>query len=73
MTIDFNENILTINDASFNSKQISQLKFWGFKSVGDDAFEFSGDESEKLLKKIIAYFQKEKLQFNPTKKWRSKN
>lgn len=72
MTIDFNENILTINDASFNPKQISQLKFWGFKSIGKNAFAFSGDEAEKLLKKVVAYFQKEKLKFNPTKNGEAK-
>jgi hypothetical protein len=64
MTIDFNENILTISDASLSSKQVYQLKFWGFVSVGENDFEFSGDEAEKRLKQVIAYFQKEKLKPN---------
>src|SRR6185369_6051516 len=72
MIIDFDENILSIKDASLKSNQISQLKFWGFKSVGKDAFTFSGDETGKLLKKIIAYFQKEKLTFKPTKNGQAK-
>lgn len=67
MTIDFNENILTVNDASLNSKQISQLKFWGFQRGSKNSFAFEGDEAEKLLSKVIAFFQKEKIEFNPTK------
>ena len=72
MTIDFNENILTISDASLKSKQIYQLKFWGFQSVGENAFEFSGDEAERRLKQVIAYFQKEKIRFKPTKNGEAK-
>jgi len=72
MTIDFNENILTISDASLSSKQVYQLKFWGFKSVGENDFEFSGDEAEKRLNQVIAFFQKEKLKFKPTKKCETK-
>jgi SNF2 family DNA or RNA helicase len=72
MTIDFNENILTISNASLSSKQVYQLKFWGFESVGLNAFEFSGDQAEKRLKQAIAYFQKEKLKFKPTKSGETK-
>ena len=72
MTIDFNENILTISDASLNSKQVFQLKFWGFESIGENDFEFSGDEAEKRLKQVIAYFQKEILIFKPTEKCETK-
>ncbi|MBM3417888.1 MAG: DEAD/DEAH box helicase [Bacteroidetes bacterium] len=72
MIIDFNENIFTINDASFNSQQISQLKFWGFKSVGKNAFIFSGNATEKMLIKSITYFQKEKLKFTLSKKGESR-
>lgn len=72
MTIDFKENILTISDASLKSKQIYQLKFWGFQSVGKNAFGFSGDEAERRLKQVIAYFQKEKIKFNPTKNGEAK-
>jgi SNF2 family DNA or RNA helicase len=67
MTIDFNENILTISDAFLKAKQIYQLKFWGFQSVGETAFKFSGDEAERRLIQVIAYFQKEKIKFKPTK------
>lgn len=72
MTIDFNENILSVSDASLKSNQISQLKFWGFKRVGENSFAFEGDEAEKLLSKIIAYCQKEKVKFKPTKKGEAK-
>lgn len=72
MSIDFNENILTITDATLDPKQISQLKFWGFKSVGKNTFTFSGDEAEKLLKKVVAYFQKEKLEYKPTQSGEAK-
>jgi len=67
MTIDFAKNILILEDiASLKSNQVSQLKFWGFKSGGNNSFEFSGSEAEKLLSKIITYFQKEKVKFIPT-------
>ena len=72
MTIDFKENILTISDASLKSKQIYQLKFWGFQSVGETALEFSGDEAERRLMQVIAYFQKEKIKFKSTKNGEAK-
>lgn len=67
MTIDFNENILTVSDALFDSKQISQLRFWGFQRVNGNSFVFEGDEAEKLLSKVITYFQKKKIKFKSTK------
>lgn len=67
MTIDFNDDILLLKGTTLKSNQISQLKFWGFKSGGENAFEYSGDEVDKLLTKVIAYFQKEKVKFKPTK------
>jgi SNF2 family DNA or RNA helicase len=66
MIIDFTENIILLTDASLKSQQVSQLKFWNFKSVGENVLEFKGHDADKLLSKIIAYFQKEKVNFKPT-------
>ena len=67
MIIDYKDSVLILKDVSLKSNEISQLKFWGFSSEGKSYFEYSGEEAEKLLTKVIAYFHKEKIQFNPTK------
>src|SRR3989338_6981440 len=72
MMLDFSENNLLLKDVPLNANQISQLKFWGFKSKGKNTFEYSGDEAEKLLTKIRTYLKKEKIEFKPTKKCEAK-
>jgi len=72
MMLDFSENNLLLKDVPLNANQISQLKFWGFKSKGKNTFEYSGDEAEKLLTKIRTYLQKEKIEFKPTKNCEAK-
>lgn len=67
MLIDCSEQILSIKGPSLQPNQVSQLKFWGFRSDGEKAFEFSGDEAHKLLIKVISYFQKENVKFKPTR------
>ena len=66
MTIDFTENIILLKEASLKTSQVSQLMFWGFNSAGENSFEFSGEEAEKLLTKLISYLQKEKIKFKQT-------
>lgn len=72
MIIDYYDNTLLLKDASFKSNQASQLNFWGFRSEGDNIFKYSGDEAEKLLTKIVTYFQNEKVKFKPTKNCETK-
>lgn len=72
MTIDLTEDILLLRDVLLESNQISQLKFWGFKRDGENDLEYSGEDIEKILVKVVAYFQKEKVEFNPTKNCETK-
>ena len=67
MTIDFVNNTLLLKDTSLKSNQISQLNFWGLKSVDKNVFEFSGNEAERVLLKVIAYLQKQKIKFSLSK------
>ena len=72
MTIDFNDDILLLKGTTLKSNQISQLKFWRFKSDGENAFMYSGDEAEKILIKVISYLKKEKVLFKTTKRCETK-
>lgn len=72
MIVDLSKNSINITNFSLQSYQISQLKFWGFKSGDNDILEFSGDKAEKVLIKIISYFQKEKLEFQATKECKNR-
>lgn len=67
MILDYKENGIKISHASLKSNQKSQLIFWGFKHNENNTLEFLGSESEKLLLKTIAYFQKEKISYSTTK------
>jgi len=67
MIVDFNENILLLKEALLKSNQISQLKFWGFKAIDQNIFQYSGNEVDIFLIKIVAYFKKEKIKFTLTK------
>lgn len=67
MIIDFIEHTLRLNYKSLTSSQLSQLDFWGFKNISNNILEFNGLEADKILSKIIAYFNKEKIKFEPTK------
>jgi len=57
-----------ITDVLLKSNQTSQLKFWGFKSDGDNTLEFNGVNAEKILIKVINYFKKEKVTYTTTRK-----
>ena len=66
MIIDLQNNKLCIRNIAFQSYQTSQLKYWGFKSAGENIFDFSGTDLDKVLLKIINYFKKEKIEFEVT-------
>src|SRR3989339_199928 len=72
MVIDFKENIINIKNQSLQSHQISQLHFWGFIRDEDEFIKYSDDDNEKILEKIIKYFQKEKVKFTTTKSCKTK-
>jgi len=68
MTIDFNDNNLLLEDiSSLKSNQVSQLKFWGFKSSSKLSFTYSGLEADRLLTKVIAFLKKENVKFSLSK------
>ena len=72
MKIDFYENKIIISEATLQSHQISQLKFWGLKNDGINTLVYSGEGAEKILTKMFNYFQKEDLKYITTKNCESK-
>jgi len=66
MIIDLQKNKLCIRNIALQSYQTSQLKYWGFKSAGDNIIDFSGTDLDKVLLKIINYFKKEQIEFDIT-------
>lgn len=72
MTLDLIKNTVVLKDVSLKPNQVSQLKFWGFRSDTKNNFENLENEPEKLLTKVISYFQKEKVKFKITKNCEAK-
>ncbi len=66
MIIDLTEYSISISDYDLISHQISQLKFWGFKTVKPKMLSFYGQDSEKVLIKTLNYLQKECVKFTVT-------
>src|SRR4030042_1259364 len=63
MIIDLQKNQLCIKNIALQSYQVSQLKFWEFKSTDENTLEYSGEDVEKVLIKVLNYFQKVKINF----------
>lgn len=72
MTIEFSEGILSLKDVALASNQKSQLYGWGFRSDGANYFELTRGNAEKILIKVVNYFQKEKIKYKITKNCESK-
>jgi superfamily II DNA or RNA helicase len=71
MNIDVDKSNIIIKDASLKSSQVSQLKYWGFKSSGDNLYIYSEGDFEKRLLQISAYFKKEGLNFKASRNFES--
>jgi SNF2 family DNA or RNA helicase len=63
MVIDLQNNKLCIRNIALQSYQVSQLKFWELKSADKNTLEYSGENVEKVLIKVLNYLQKEKIKF----------
>ena len=61
MIIDYVENIILIKEQSLKSNHISQLHAWDFKRDNDGTFRNSSKDNEKILFKVIKYFQKQSM------------
>lgn len=66
MIVDILDEHITLTDYSPQPYQLSQLKFWGFELVGSSDFVFSGDDLEKVLVKIVKYFETEMIDYSVT-------
>jgi len=72
MKIDFIQNGICISNFILETRQISQLKFWGFKNDGSGKLLFVNDKSDKFLIKLVAYFQKENISYEPSNEFENK-
>ncbi len=72
MILDFSQNKLSIEDISLKSYQKSQLSAWGFRNSGENYLEFVGENADRILPKVLRYFQKEKLDYETTPECASK-
>jgi len=72
MILDFSNDEFSLKSISLKSNQISQLQNWGFKRDFENNLFYAGRSPDKVLIKVVNYFKKENIDFEPTEDCKTK-